>query len=373
MVRGLAGLDSLESEWSILSNDSSLFYQRYEWYHAYLSHLEKAPDDVYFFLVYQNNQLLLILPLRRKIHEGSCFWLKTWETPKKDQIDLYDFIAVNKECVMPAFEAVINKLNSDVQYQYDAIFLESVLEGGNAWNIFSEKSIKNRIISDSGFSKCLKYNDSIGVTESWGSGKFRRNLRRLEKRLKSKGELTLKSYDDIDKCREMFPVFLEIEAASWKGESGTKSAIKFDENSKNFYLQLLESFSRLNKLQLNILELNGQPIAGQYCLMEKNRVNLIKIGHDQKFNDCNPGFLLIKMIFETGSEKGSFNELNFVTGEEWNDKFRPQKLRVQNAVFINSTLKGFLYSTMFKTKLILKKWLRTPKKSMKKTQIRNEN
>lgn len=370
VYRGLAGLESLESEWLCLSNELFPFYQRYEWYHAHLSHLEKMPDDVYFFLAYKNNQLLLILPLRRKLYNGSCFWLKTWETPRQDQIDLYDFVAINKECVVPAFQAIMEELNSNTQYQYDIIFLQLILEGGNAWNLISDKSIKNKIVSDNGFSKHLKRDDALDVAESWGTGKFRRNLRRLEKRLKSKGELSIQSYYDIEECREIFPVFLEIEAASWKGEKGTKSAIKFNENAKNFYLNVLESFSRLNKVRMNILELNGQPIAGQFCILDNNRVNLLKIGHDQEFNDCSPGFLLIKKIFEDGCGEGGFSELSFVTGGEWNDKFRPRKLKVKNVVIINSTLKGFLYSSMVKAKLILKTWLETFSEAIKKTKTK---
>lgn len=360
VFKGLEGLVQLENIWRRLTDAQSniLFYQRFEWYLAYMNHLEQLKYKVFFFLVLDGENPVAILPLR--YNERSSFGIKlyVWETPRTSEIDLYDVVVKQNDLVIPAFNAVLQKLKSNKEYYFDAIWLSHVLEGGSASNLVSDKSIRNKVTETDNYSKYLSCCKDGNISVEFGTSKFRRNLRRLEKRLNEKGEVTYKYIGNGHKNTDAFASFLDVEASGWKGEDGTKSAIKYNVNAKAFYNELLDSFGELGKCRINLLQVNGNTIAAQYCLLDDNKINLLKIGHDPQYQDTSPGFLLIKKIFEDECGSEYFNELSFVTGAEWNDIFRPEKLRVYSIVIFNSTMRGMLVLLLIKVKRKIKYWIR---------------
>jgi hypothetical protein len=360
IFKGFDGLINLESNWRKLTDLQSdvPFYQRFEWYHAYLSHLEQLKEDVFFFLVVNNQEPIAIVPLRHQKRSQFGVRLSVWETPITNEIDLYDIVAKQKNIVIPAFYSVIQKLKSIKEFRFDAIWLSHVLEKGNASNLITDGFIKHKVFEMENYSKYLTCCKGEKSAVEFGTGKFRRNLRRLEKRLNEKGEVTYKCVQTIDENRDVFPMFLDVEASGWKGEDGTKSAIKYNENAKEFYNELVGSFGKLGKCRINFLQVNGNAIAAQYCLMDDDRINLLKIGHDPQYQDTSPGFLLIKKILEDECGNENFKELSFVTGAEWNDIFRPEKLGVFSVVVFNTTARGFLVFFLTSVKRTIKHWIR---------------
>jgi len=216
----------------------------------------------------------------------------------------------------------------------------------------------NTVILDHSYSKYLACSFSGGDKVPGGSGKFRRNLRRLESRLGGKGDTSWQYISDVQEQNAAFPQFLEVEAAGWKGEDGTSTAIKYDPRVTAFYLELLNSFGQMGLSRINLLKLNGAVIAGQYCLMDEGRINLLKIGYDESYRDTSPGFLLIKNVFEKGCSSNEFKELSFVTGAEWNDVFQPIKREVCVGYLFNTTTVGILSFLLMRAKETMKQWVR---------------
>jgi CelD/BcsL family acetyltransferase involved in cellulose biosynthesis len=360
IFKGLQGLMELESVWRTLTNEqvNISFYQRFEWYYAYLKHLEQLKDNVIFFLVIESQNPIAIIPLKQ--NERSLFGvrLRVWETPRTSEIDLYDFVAKDEDIIKPAFHSVIQTLKSNKEFHFDAIWLSHVLEGGIASNLITNRTIKNTVFEKNNYSKYLSCYKDGKISIEFGTGKFRRNLRRLEKRLNEKGEVVYQYKCDIDDMRNAYPMFLDVEASGWKGEDGTKTAIKYNESAKAFYSELLDKFGESGKCRINLLQLDGNTIAAQYCLVDHNKINLLKIGHDPQHQDTSPGFLLIKKVFEDGCGDESFNQLSFVTGSEWNDIFRPEKLGVFNILIFNVSIKGLFVCFLTISKNAVKNMIR---------------
>ena len=341
----ISGLAQLEDDWLLITDSCSNvpFYQMYEWYHAYLGCLEPQPHDVFFFEVKKNQEPVSIFPLKRQLYNWHGIQLRAWVTPRTDEIALSDFIARDKNTVATEYRYVIEKLNSDKELRFDGVFLRRVLEGGNAWSLIADDSIKHKVMLHHSFSKHLKCrSDDKGIVPG-GSTKFRRNLRRLEKRLNTKGDVSWQYDVALQGQDDAFSSFLDVEESGWKGSDGTKTAIKLNSRAKAFYKELIESFGALGRCRINFLRLNGNVIAGQYCLLDDGKINLLKIGYDQSFKDCSPGYLLIKNTLEKGCENEEFDELDFVTGAGWNDVFQPIKKNVYIAYLMNTTLKGRLF------------------------------
>jgi hypothetical protein len=280
--------------------------------------------------------------------------MNVWVPPRTAEIDLYDFISIEPGAIEKTISILIDYLKSDKSRKFDAICLDHIMSDNNAAVLANNKFIRKTSFVDR-YSKSLVCSNDVDVKSAWGSGKFRRNLRRLEKRLGTKGELTWIYAENYDDSLKAYNEFLDVESSGWKGEMGTGTAIKFKDNVRTFYRELLEYFSSLGLFRINLLQLNGKTIAGQYCLLDKDRINLVKIGFDQEFKDTSPGFLLIKNTFENLCGPGKCKEMSFVTGSEWNDIFKPIVKDVLAIRIFGSTLKGIYFSLIEQSKQKLKK------------------
>lgn len=356
MLQGMEGLAQLEQDWRAITDScpNVPFYQRYEWYHAYLGCLEPQPDEVYFYLVKKDHDPVSIFPLKKQYFDWYGFRLRGWVTPRTDEIPLSDFIGRDSGSITAEFKYVVEKLNSTKNLNFDGIFLRRVMEGGNAWTLINDDSLVRKITTHHSYSKYLECSSTVNNNKPGGSTKFKRNLRRLEKRLNTRGKVSWELDVSQELCIEALSLFMEVEASGWKGKQGTKTAIKYNSRAKEFYIELLKSFGALGRFRINLLKLDGHVIAGQYCLMDDDEINLLKIGYDQGYSDCSPGYLLIRSLFENGCESGEFEKLSFVTGADWNDVFQPLHKNVFIVTIMNNTIKGWVYYGYAKLKYFLK-------------------
>lgn len=358
VYRGMDGLEKLKNDWKNITNEleDTKFYHQYEWYYAYLAHLEPEVDRVYFFLVVdqKNRKPLVIIPLKRQLLKLYRVQLKVWVPPRTSEMCLYDFVATSKESVLIGFNAVFVKLKLDKDFRCDAILLSHILEGGNIWDVVHDESIFYKTTYIDNHSKYLVCVEGEGGIKPFGTSKFRRNLRRLERRLKEIGNVSYHSISRKNEIHQAYEEFLLVEGSGWKGLKGTKTAIKLRENVKKFYLEVIRSFGKLDKCVINLLKINEDVIAAQFCIYDSHRINLLKIGYDENYKDYAPSFLLIKKVFEEGCKSKSFNELSFVTGSEWIDVFKPLKLNVISVYISNITIKGLLVFVIRKSRRLLR-------------------
>ena len=93
---------------------------------------------------------------------------------------------------------------------------------------------------------------------------------------------------------ELVPLLEEafrVEAAGWKGREG--SALMHDQFRRKFYSQYAAEVCRKGLLRLCFMRIGGRPVAMQFAVESGNRFWLLKIGHDEAFERCSPGMLLI--------------------------------------------------------------------------------
>ena len=90
------------------------------------------------------------------------------------------------------------------------------------------------------------------------SGRFRKDLRRVTRKLEAQGTLKLHRLEAAD--REYLEHFYKMEASGWKGAHG--SAILSNPRKRRFYDEIAEVAAQFGYLSMYFLELNGCPIAG---------------------------------------------------------------------------------------------------------------
>lgn len=162
------------------------------------------------------------------------------------------------------------------------------------------------------------YEDYIGCLPP----QRRYDLRRAYKRAEAEGALSADfqrpSPAELDIPLEMA---LDIEARSWKGDSG--SAILTHPDLHGFFRDMLSGYARDGQVLIAFLKLGTTPIAMQICLLVHERLWLLKIGYDQAYRRVSPGLILMNEVIRY-SYNHKLHGLEFLgSAEDWVDAWKP--------------------------------------------------
>ena len=122
------------------------------------------------------------------------------------------------------------------------------------------------------------------------SGKKRKDLRRLERRLSEIGKLTFVRLDHGRAPSDSIDEFLRLELSGWKGRSGTAFAATTG-GSEFFHTILAEAGAR-DRLRLSALRLDGRLVAGFCVLTAGDGAYAFRISFDESYAKFSPGTLL---------------------------------------------------------------------------------
>lgn len=126
---------------------------------------------------------------------------------------------------------------------------------------------------------------------SW-SGNHRRSVRVGRRRLHEQGHLQFEAIrrprpSEVEALlREGF----EVEDRSWKGSAG--SSVLRSPGMFTFFVRQAKQLARRDQLALYYLRLDGRPIAFEYCYTSRGVCYSHKLGYDERFARCAPGFVL---------------------------------------------------------------------------------
>jgi CelD/BcsL family acetyltransferase involved in cellulose biosynthesis len=146
-------------------------------------------------------------------------------------------------------------------------------------------------------------------------GGYRYNLRKRYERICKIGPVDVEVITERDLVREAMQDGLRIEAAAWKGESGT--AIVSDPAVTEFYTRLAERQADIGQLRLSFLRVAGKRISFSYILCSDNKVYGVKIGYDPQFHTYSPGNMLLNLVLQDACT-GGLAEYDFLgVDDEW--------------------------------------------------------
>lgn len=124
-----------------------------------------------------------------------------------------------------------------------------------------------------------------------------RNLRRSRRQLQKQGKLAVETIRDAEHLETRLPEAYCVEAASWKGATGT--AIQSHPRTRRFYTALAYWAAERGALRLYIMRVDGRPIAMYYALQMNGISHLLKGGYDPAFGRYSPGKLLLQEVIES--------------------------------------------------------------------------
>jgi CelD/BcsL family acetyltransferase involved in cellulose biosynthesis len=89
----------------------------------------------------------------------------------------------------------------------------------------------------------------------------------------------------------MFSELVRIEAAGWKYRNG--SSLQQRDSLRRFFLRYALLASEAGVLRFSFLDVGGKPIAAQLSIECADRLWVLKIGYDEAWSRCSPGWQLL--------------------------------------------------------------------------------
>jgi CelD/BcsL family acetyltransferase involved in cellulose biosynthesis len=121
---------------------------------------------------------------------------------------------------------------------------------------------------------------------------YRKEIRRLRKRLAETGRLESRVLNSEHEFEVWLEQFLEMESRGWKGVSGTGTAIALSRKESIFLAEIWREALRRGRLQLIGLFLDGRPIAFSADILAGDGGFHFKISYDEGLARFSPGVLL---------------------------------------------------------------------------------
>jgi hypothetical protein len=134
------------------------------------------------------------------------------------------------------------------------------------------------------------------------SGHMPTQIRRRRRMLEREGSVTFRTVTGGPTLEEDLEKFLRLEAAGWKGRSGT--AILGNPSAEGLYRGFARGAAEKGWLRLHLLELNGEPIAVHYGCAFGGRGVFMKTGFDAAYRRMSPGVLLVAETLRCAIEEG---------------------------------------------------------------------
>lgn len=188
------------------------------------------------------------------------------------------------------------------------------------------------------------------------SGKFRKNLRRVERFLSEAGSLKVINVNGIEKTN-LLRTILDVETKSWKQEYRVNHGNFVDQE----LLQILKASSDIAKREPNFkwsvkfLELNGETIA--YCLVleYKGIAYVVKTSYRRQFEKMRPGFYIQNLVVQEKFIEGQRRYVDFLSDlpyiQNWADICIP-RVRIRLTKGYLPSIIRFLFYNVYSSKVL---------------------
>lgn len=357
VYQGLEGLAAIQKHWRNLMQqlDCKGFWHYYEWYESYLQYLEPEPERLFFFVLFDSEQVLAILPLKHQSKRFKGVPLNVLELPRHSHIKLKDIVFPRSFQTDAALEALLNGLKQLTSPPWDVILLHDLLPNACALTAFAKMPV-TKIIEHHDACDAIDIGSSSDSINEGMSKQLKKSLKVSNRRAAAMGTLTSAAVRHPDHLRAAFQAFLDLEASGWKGPQGTRTAIRCDPKVMGFYASLVQKFGALNQCEVALLYLNEQTIAGTFSLIVDDTAYSLKIAYDESKANLSPGNLQREKLMLNYAQQQSIRSLNLVSGSSspWHRRWNITSRTTYRLYLFNRSAKAYMAFTMKNAKKKIK-------------------
>jgi CelD/BcsL family acetyltransferase involved in cellulose biosynthesis len=177
---------------------------------------------------------------------------------------------------------------------------------------------------------------------------FRKEMRRLRRRLAETGHLEFRVLKSEDEFEGWLNQFLELEASGWKGSNGAGTAIALSRRQSGFLEEIWREAIRRNRLQLTGLFLEGRPIALGANILAGDGGFHFKISYDEAMARFSPGVLLELDLIQHIHDHPSIRWIDSCAtpGHPMINRLWPGRRTMQTVVLSTGSLRADLFVSL---------------------------
>ena len=314
-INDLSELESLRLHWQLLLSETrqASFFQSLDWLQVYWEHFGHD-QRLRVLVAYSEGSPMGILPLCVRRERTRAGIVRCLTYPLSDWGSFFGPIGPNPTLTLRAAMAYLQRRDRD-------------------WDLLDPRWVDNDgcdhrrtelAMRSAGFhpkkqlwAESAEIDFRTGWDAYWESRdtKFRRNVRRQERRLEELGEVEHVRYrpegamvGDSSPMWGLYDECVAVAARSWQGSSTSGTTLSH-ESVRDFLQDAHMAAAAAGALDLNLLRLDGRPIAFVYNYHHEGRLFGLRMGYDPEFARCGPGAVLLRRLVEDSCGRGD---------EEWN-------------------------------------------------------
>lgn len=333
IIDGREAMEAVRPEWSALFADAAFqsFYCEPDYCLNWIEHygmitvegrsLPPARPVLLLGRATPGGRLDLVLPLRAVPSSRSLPGLTLWSLEGLVNIHSDESaLLVRRECEAAAARAVERLIRAS---RWHRVALGSFVAGSATADVLSRVRVPR--------TRCYRRRerDLLWLSLEGSFAEFlaarprlRKHIVRARKRLERDfGPVSLECITGDDAIEQGFPLFVDVDARSWKAHKAGGEALVNAPRSRAFFEGLTRRFAADGRAHVWVMRLDGIPAAAELTYASHGRLYSFKTSFDRQFGaraGQRPGFLLHALIMEQIWDR--FESYDFMGGwfhEEW--------------------------------------------------------
>jgi len=295
----------------------------YDWVASRFATQMEEDEGWFVLFAYRKEQLIGVLPIelkaKRKIAPGRYNMM----TPASAAAILPNTGSEKK--VASLFLEYIRAL----KFSTRGLHLRQV-PGSSTWIDFALEDNREAIFIDElhGFGSYIKVQGSYEDYLNSLSSRFKRNIRRLGRKVEKLGEISFEKITEAESQDDLLDSFMEIEASGWKKRQGT--SMRQQPELVSFYSNLINLLARHGKMIWYVLRVDEKILAMQLVIQAGTSLIITKIAYDEEYYTYSPGTLLFDKMVKNAFSAGDINEINCLTDHAWNRNWNMDRRPLYN-------------------------------------------
>lgn len=282
IIRSRAALEALASEWDGLMDAAAPPMPSHDWVHACAETLHPE-GDLHVVTVRLRRALAGIAPLVLTARAG----LRRLELIGSAALHEPSGLLYDSDEALDALVGAIVRLRTPVllsRFPTHSPIVRRFRSIGSARGVVFAKRVAGTI--------------AVPIASDWSaylaqlSSRRRYDLERARRRTEEAGAVTVRVEnprpEDID---GMFATLVRIEGSGWKRRNA--SSLTQRDSLRQFFLAYARRAAKAGLVRFSFLDVDGVSIAAQLSVEYRNRLWVLKIGYDEQWSRCSPGWQLL--------------------------------------------------------------------------------
>lgn len=352
--RGPSGFRALFQPWLALMRDvdKQCFYQRPEWFKAFLDAYSDLGNELWFFSIYRDKELVGVFPAQFRTRRKGLT-IRELVLPVTHQLYKPDCVISSRENPADILTYFLDNVAAVSGQQWDIYSVRSTLEN-SLIALANSDSRRYRSITrhEGGCSliPVIPYDKAIAAMKT----KARQNLNRRRRKFNELGDVSYSiarsSADVASALRE----YIELEAAGWKGGKGNLRgpnkvplAIALNPTKQRFYEEAIAELAARDLVEVYCLRLDGQLVAARIWAVLNDCCYALKTSYDERYDKYSPGTLTFDYAYRCHADKGNVRFINALLKQPALAAWHPQTLRYRTDLYFNNNLRGRVLSMVY--------------------------